>query len=96
MTYKVVVIGGSDFVGSNLSEQLGMIGGYCMPVDPLKELKNGEKFDSIIITVKHKQLQELSVKDLRILSNLKPALIDVREFIDRKEAHDREFYYNRL
>jgi UDP-N-acetyl-D-glucosamine/UDP-N-acetyl-D-galactosamine dehydrogenase len=63
---------------------------------PITTLNTTNKFDAIIIKVKHRQFEELSLKDFKRLTNEKPVLIDVRGFVDRKEAEKAGFFYDRL
>jgi UDP-N-acetyl-D-glucosamine/UDP-N-acetyl-D-galactosamine dehydrogenase len=63
---------------------------------PLTDMKTERMFNAVLIVVKHKQFTSLSLEDLRIISNDDPVLIDVRGFINEKEARESGFYYQRL
>ena len=62
---------------------------------PVSEL-NGQKYDAVIITVKHKEFENTGITDLKKITNGKPVLIDVRGFIDSTEAEKEGFCYKRL
>jgi UDP-N-acetyl-D-galactosamine dehydrogenase len=58
--------------------------------------KPGRKMDAVIIAVAHRQFTRMSVKDIRLLMNDHPVLIDVRGMIDKNQAEKSGMYYKKL
>jgi UDP-N-acetyl-D-glucosamine/UDP-N-acetyl-D-galactosamine dehydrogenase len=64
-------------------------------VKAVQNLK-GNKYDSIIITVGHKEFKNISMDELKSLTNPNPVLIDVRGLINKEKAELSGFFYQRL
>jgi UDP-N-acetyl-D-galactosamine dehydrogenase len=61
---------------------------------PLPKLD--KKMDAIIIAVAHAPFKKMSVKEIRLLMNDKPVLIDVRGMIDQDAAEKKGMFYRKL
>lgn len=65
-------------------------------VKAVKDFKTEQKFNAVIVSVKHKQFTEISLKDLRDITDGKPVLVDVKGYINGKKAAEEGFYYIKL
>lgn len=61
---------------------------------PLPKLDR--KMDAVIIAVAHQKFKQMSVKDIRLLMNDHPVLIDVRGMVDKNQAEKTGMYYKKL
>ena len=62
----------------------------------VKGLQEVQRVDAIIVAVSHDGFSEISLSELREVTNDKPILIDVRQVFDRTEAEREGFYYQTL
>jgi len=65
-------------------------------VNVVKNLKEVQTFDAIIIAVAHDAFKEITLGKLKEIMNKKPVLIDVRQVFDRNDAEREGFYYQTL
>ena len=62
-------------------------------INLLDNLENKIKFDCLVITVKHKEFQEIGLNKLKDLVAERPVLVDVRGIYDKVEAEKLDIYY---
>ena len=84
--YDVNVYGYDPLLSNAVIEHFG--------ARPLPRLD--KKMDAVIIAVAHKEFKQMSVKDIRLIMNEHPVLIDVRGMVDKKEAEKTGMYYRKL
>lgn len=58
--------------------------------------KNKNKFDCVVMAVKHDKFKLLSLDDLKEISKEKPILVDVKSFYNKEEAVKKGFAYKGL
>lgn len=86
--YKVDVYGYDPLIGSDIIEKFG--------AKALDNLKTDIKFDCIVVTVKHKEFEEIGLEKLKDLTKENPVLVDIRRIYDRSNAENMALYYSSL
>lgn len=87
-SYKLDIYGYDPLIKSEIIEEFG--------AKALDTLKVDIKFDCIIVAVKHKEFEEIKLKDLKNLTGEKAVLVDPRRAYDRVNAEGMAFYYASL
>lgn len=87
-SYKADIYGFDPLIGSEVIEKFG--------IKAFDTLNADIKFDCIIVAVKHKEFENFGLRELKILTNEKPSLIDARGVYDKSKAESIGFYYTGL
>lgn len=87
-SYKVDIYGYDPLIGPKIIEKFG--------IKALDNLDVNIKFDCIIITVKHKEFEDIGLVKLKSMTKEKPVLVDARRVYNRSNAKGMDFYYASL